>query len=325
MAARIAYLSPNSEQMEHFERLAAGGEEIVWVDSNQPVEKQAEDLRGVVAVIPTPSRYPEELAKLTPSVRLVQTISAGTNMIDKVALGELGILVANNGGGNAIAVAEHTIALMVSAFRKFQLQFNNVKEGNWSGDIRANWFSQAYEIAGKKIGIVGLGRIGSRLARRLQGWECDLIYSDIIDIDPALEEELHVTRVSLDELLATSDIVSLHVPLNRNTHHMISDREFDMMKPTSLLVNACRGPVVDEEALYRAIRDKKIAVAALDVTEEEPTPVDNPLLQFDNVLITPHLAALAIESHERSRVFAVYNTQRVARGEEPESVVPPDD
>ena len=325
MAARIAYLAPNSEQMEHFERLAAGGEEIVWVDSNQPVEKQAEDLRGVVAVIPTPSRYPEELAKLTPSVRLVQTISAGTNMIDKVALGELGILVANNGGGNAIAVAEHTIALMVSAFRKFQLQFNNVKDGNWAGDIRANWFSQAYEVAGKKIGIVGLGRIGSRLARRLQGWECELVYSDIVDIDPALEEELHVTRVSLEELLTASDIISLHVPLNRNTHHMISDREFDMMKPTALLVNACRGPVVDEEALFRAIRDKKIAVAALDVTEEEPTPVDNPLLQFDNVLITPHLAALAIESHERSRAFAVYNTQRVASGEEPESVVPPDD
>ena len=325
MAAKIAYLAPNSEQMEHFQRLAAGGEEIVWVDSNQPVEKQAEDLRGVVAVIPTPSRYSEELAKLTPSVRLVQTISAGTNMIDKVALGELGILVANNGGGNAIAVAEHTIALMVSAFRKFQLQFNNVKDGNWAGDIRANWFSQAYEVAGKKIGIVGLGRIGSRLARRLQGWECELVYSDIIDIDPALEEELHVTRVSLEELLTTSDIISLHVPLNRNTHHMISDREFDMMKPTALLVNACRGPVLDEEALFRAIRDKKIAVAALDVTEEEPTPVDNPLLQFDNVLITPHLAALAIESHERSRAFAVYNTQRVANGEEPESVVPPDD
>ena len=325
MAARIAYLAPNPEQMEHFERLSAGGEEIVWVDSSQPLEKQAEDLRGVVAVIPVPSRYPTELAQLTPSVRLVQTISAGTNMIDKVALGELGILVANNGGGNAIAVAEHTIALIVSAFRKFQLQFNNVKEGQWAGDIRANWFSQAYEVAGKTIGIVGLGRIGSRLARRLQGWECELVYSDIIDIDPALEEELHVTRVSLDELLTTSDIISLHVPLNRNTHHMISDREFDMMKPTALLVNACRGPVVDEGALYRAIRDKKIAVAALDVTEEEPTPPDNPLLQFDNVLITPHLAALAIESHERSRVFAVYNTQRVASGEEPESVVPPDD
>ncbi len=325
MTARIAVLAPNENQMENFQRLSAGGEEIAWVDSNQPVEKQAEDLRGVVAVIPFPSRYPVELAQLTPSVRLVQTVSAGTNMIDKVALGELGIRVANNGGGNAIAVAEHTIALIVSAFRKFQLQFSSVKEGRWAGDVRENWMSQAYEIAGKTVGIVGLGRIGSRLARRLQGWECNLVYSDIIDVDPALEEELRVTRVSLDELLTGSDIVSLHVPLNRNTRHMISDREFDMMKPTALLVNACRGPVVDEEALYRAIRDKKIAVAALDVTEEEPTPADNPLLQLDNVLITPHLAAFAIESNERSRAFAVYNTSRVARGEEPESIVEPDD
>ena len=139
MTARIAVLAPNPDQMEHFQRLSAGGEEIVWVDSGQPVEKQAEDLRGVVAVIPMPSRYTVELASLTPSVRLVQTISAGTNMIDKVALGELGIRVANNGGGNAIAVAEHTIGLMVSAFRKFQLQFNSVKEGRWTGDVRANW------------------------------------------------------------------------------------------------------------------------------------------------------------------------------------------
>ena len=135
---------------------------------------------------------------------------------------------------------------------------------------------------------------------------------------------MRLTRLSLDDLLGASDVVSLHVPLNRHTHHMISDREFDLMKPTAMLINACRGPVVDEAALVRAIRENKIAGAGLDVTEEEPTPPDNPLLEFDNVLITPHLAAFAQESTDRSRRFAIYNTSRVARGEEPESVVPPD-
>ena len=324
MSAKIAVLAPNPDQIRDFEVIATDGEEIKWVDANQPTEKQAEDLRGVVAVIATPSRYPVELARLTSSVRLVQTVSAGTNWIDTVALGELGIRVANNGGGNAITVTEHTISLIVSVYRKMQLQFNSVKAGKWAGDIRANWFSQAHEVAGKTIGIVGLGRIGSRLARRLQGWECDIVYSDIVRPEEGLEEELRLTRLSLDDLLGASDVVSLHVPLNRHTHHMISDREFDLMKPTAMLINACRGSVVDEAALVRAIRENKIAGAGLDVTEEEPTPPDNPLLEFDNVLITPHLAAFAQESTDRSRRFAIYNTSRVARGEEPESVVPPD-
>ena len=323
MSAKIANLAPNPNQMEYFEGLVPR-DEIKWVDTNQTIEKQAEELSGVVAVIVTPTQFPVELAKLARSVRLVQTVSAGTNQIDTIFLGELGIRVANNGGGNAIAVAEHTISLIVSAYRKMQLQFNSVKAGEWSGDIRSNWFSQAHEIAGKTIGIIGLGRIGSRLARRLQGWECDLVYSDIVGPEEGLEGELHLTRLSIDDLLQTSDIVTLHVPLNRSTHHMISDRELDLMKPTAMLINACRGPVVDEAALVRAIRENKIAMAALDVTEVEPTPPDNPLFEFDNVLITPHLAAFAQESTKRSQEFAIYNASKVARGEEPESIVLPE-
>lgn len=324
MAAIIANLAPNPDQMEHFQRLAPEGAEIKWVDSTQPIEKQAEELNGVVSVIVTPSEYSTELAVLTPTVRLVQTVSAGTNVIDKTALGELGITVANNGGGNAIAVSEHTMSLMVNTYRKMNLQLQAVKEGKWAANIRSDWFSQAHEIAGKTIGIIGLGRIGSRVARRLQGWECEIVYSDVIDPEPGLEEELHLTRLPLDELLQTSDIITLHVPLNGSTHHMISDREFDLMKPTAVLINACRGPVVDEAALVRAMKAEKIAAAGLDVTEVEPTPPDNPLFEFDNVLITPHLAAFAQESTERSRGFAIYNTAKVARGEEAESVVHPD-
>lgn len=324
MAANIAYLAPNADLLESFAGSAPEGAEIKWVDSTQSVERQAEDLRDVAAVIVAPSQYSVELARLTPSVRLVQTTSAGTDMIDKQTLGELGIRVANNGGGNAISVAEHTITLLVSVFRKMQLQFNAVQAGEWMGDIRNNWFSQAHEIAGKTVGVVGLGRIGSRVARRLQGWECDIIYYDVVNVPEELERELNATRVSLDELLQTADIVTLHVPLNRSTTKLISDREFDLMKPTAVLINACRGPVVDEAALVRAIQEKKIMAAGLDVLEEEPTPTDNPLFGYDNVLITPHLASFTQESGERSRAFAMYNTAKVARGEDPESIVLPD-
>ena len=325
MAANIAYLAPNGDLLETFQNAASDDAEIKWVDSTQSIERQAEDLKEVAAVIVSPSVYSVELARLTPSVRLVQTTSAGTDMIDKQTLGELGIRVANNGGGNAVSVAEHTITLLVSVFRKMQLQFNAVKAGEWGGaTFAATGSRRRIEIAGKTVGIIGLGRIGSRVARRLQGWECEIVYYDEVAIAPEVEAELNATRMPMDELLQTADIITLHVPLNGSTTKLISDREFDLMKPSAVLINACRGPVVDEAALLRAIQEKKIMAAGLDVLEEEPTPTDNPLFGFDNVLITPHLASFTQESGERSREFAMYNTARVARGEDPESIVLPD-
>jgi phosphoglycerate dehydrogenase-like enzyme len=324
MSNRVYVLSPNDpNQLETFRRHAPEGTEIVWVDVNQPLEKQAEQLRDAVAVIATPSAFPVDLALQCKNLKLIQTISAGTNLLDIAALNELGILVANNGGGNAVAVAEHTITLMVSVYRKMHLQFQAVKNRQWAGDMRAKWFAQSYELTNKTVGIIGLGRIGQRVARRLQGWDCRLIYHDVARFPPGLEESLHLTRVPLDELLRTADIITLHVPLNRVTKGMISDKEFDMMKPTTILINACRGPVVDEAALIRALQAKKISAAGLDVLEEEPTPANNPLLDMDNVLVTPHLAAFAQESFEKSRAFAIQNTARVARGEAAESVVDP--
>jgi phosphoglycerate dehydrogenase-like enzyme len=212
---------------------------------------------------------------------------------------------------------------MVSVYRKMHLQFQAVKNRQWAGDIREKWLPQAYELTDKTVGIVGLGRIGQRVARRLQGWDCRLIYHDVAKFPPGLEEALHITRVPLDELLRTADIITLHVPLNRRTKGMISDREFGLMKPTAVLINACRGPVVDEAALIRALKAQKILGAGLDVLEDEPTSTNNPLLDMDNVLVTPHLAALAQESFEKSRAFAAHNAARVAQGEEPESVVEP--
>ena len=324
MGAQVIMYGPSGEGLDNFSRVAPEGVEIGWVDSSLPLEDQAAELRDAQVMIVAGAEVSVEIARVAPNLKLVQTTSAGTDRLDKTALGEMGIRVSNNGGGNAVAVAEHTIALLVSTIRKLQLQFNAVKAGEWAADIRTAWFSQANEIAGKTVGIVGLGRIGSRVARRLQGWECDIIYADVVDPEPGIEEELGLTRVSLDELLQTSDIITLHVPLGSETRGMISDREFDMMKPTVVFINACRGPVVDEAALIRAMEAGKVAQAGLDVLEEEPTSPDNPLLHMDNVLVTPHLAAFSQESGEKSRTFAMYNAQRILNGEDPESVVLPD-
>jgi len=326
MNDQVVFWAPDDSGLQVLKDAMPEGVEIDWVNSSGSLEESTEVLQNTKAIILGGALvFDLELAAKCPELRLIQTTSAGTNQLDKAALGELGIKVSNNGGGNAVAVAEHTIALMIGVYRKLQLQFKSVQDGKWMSNIRTDWFSQAHELTGKTVGIIGVGRIGSRVAKRLQGWECELIYHDVVDPDSELVSDLSMKKVGLDELLSTSDIITLHVPLNRNTRGMISDREFDLMKPTSILINACRGPVVDEDAFIRAIEQNKIMAAGVDVLEVEPTPEDNPLIDMDNVLITPHLAAFTQEASDKSRVFATYNTAKVVNGGDPESVVLPDD
>ena len=326
MNDQVVFWAPDDSGLQVLKDAMPEGVEIDWVNSSGSLEESTEALQNTKAIILGGAlEFDLELAAKCPELRLIQTTSAGTNQLDKAALGELGIKVSNNGGGNAVAVAEHTIALMIGVYRKLQLQFKSVQDGKWMSNIRTDWFSQAHELTGKTVGIIGVGRIGSRVAKRLQGWECELIYHDVVDPDSELVSDLSMKKVELDELLSTSDIITLHVPLNRNTRGMISDREFDLMKSSAILINACRGPVVDEDAFIRAIEQDKIMAAGVDVLEVEPTPEDNPLIDMDNVLITPHLAAFTQEASDKSRAFATYNTAKVVNGEDPESVVLPDD
>ena len=326
MNDQVVFWAPDDSGLQVLKDAMPEGVEIDWVNSSGSLEESTEALQNTKAIILGGALvFDLELAAKCPELRLIQTTSAGTNQLDKAALGELGIKVSNNGGGNAVAVAEHTIALMIGVYRKLQLQFKSVQDGKWMSNIRTDWFSQAHELTGKTVGIIGVGRIGSRVAKRLQGWECELIYHDVVDPDSELVSDLSMKKVELDELLSTSDIITLHVPLNRNTRGMISDREFDLMKPSAILINACRGPVVDEDAFIRAIEQDKIMAAGVDVLEVESTPEDNPLIDMDNVLITPHLAAFTQEASDKSRAFATYNTAKVVNGEDPESVVLPDD
>ncbi len=324
MAGKLVMLAPNSDDLDAMNRLAPEGIEIHWVDSTHSVAQQAEQLRDAVAIVSIAARVPLELAKACPNLKLVQTISAGTDTLDVSGLGELGIRTANNGGGNSIAVAEHAIALMVSVYRKLRLQFQSVHAREWAGDFREVWAGQTHELTGKVVGIVGLGRIGQKVARRLHGWECELIYHDIVHHSEALERELGIRHMPLDDLLWHSDIVSMHVPHTGRTRGMIGVRELAMMKATAVLINTGRGPVVDEAALIDAMRKGEIAGAGLDVLEEEPTPADNPLLEMDRVVVTPHQAGYTGEAYEKSRVFAFANAARVVMGEEPESIVLPE-
>lgn len=317
---KIAFFSPPGSRAEFMAEQAPQGFELVVVDPNLPDSDKAVLCRDVDAIIS--SNVSNDVLRESRNVKLVQTLSAGYDQLDLAAILEMGIPVANNGGANAIAVSEHTIAMMISLSTRLWKQYDiTMNQRNWKTGLDQY---RIMEITEKIIGIVGLGRIGKQVAKRLKGFDTKTIYSDVVEIDPEVEKDLNVERVELDDLLGEADIITLHVPLTRRTRGMISDRELGLMKPTAFLVNCCRGPVVDEKALHRALTAGTIAAAGLDVLEEEPTPQDNPLFDLDNAVITPHMAGPGEESTQRAATFAFYNIGKVLGGSEPESLVFPE-
>ena len=310
---------------QEFEAATSGHPELElrFVESERPVDEVAADCKDAVVVIAGGVRsFGTELISKLPLLKLIQTPSAGTDWLDKSALAEMGVQVANNGGANAVAVAEHAILLMLTIERKLDRQIDSVKAGTWMQGVGGDR-TEYHTLVGKRIGIVGLGRIGSRVAKRLQGWECEVVYHDVVDYDDDYIEAAGAKFVEFDDLLASSDLISLHVPLERTTRHMMSDREFGLMKPTAILINTCRGPVVDEVALKRALTNGEIFGAGLDVTEVEPIEEDNDLPSLPNVVVTPHMATRALESEHNAVANVIANAARVARGERPLWVVPP--
>ena len=259
----------------------------------------------------------EDILRAGRNIKLVQLCSAGYDGVNLQIAGELGIPVANNGGANAIPVAEFAMTLILACHRHLPIAHNDTRDDVWMRPEIDGYDS--YELFGKTVGIVGAGRIGSTLARLLRGFETTTLYTDLVRSEAA--ESYGAKRVDLDELLIESDVVSLHTNLTAGSHKLIGARELALMKNSALLVNTCRGPVIDEAALIEALRNKEIWGAGLDVFEIEPVEADNPLLQMDNVVVAPHVAGKSWESYPRRVDFAFSNMQRVWRGDAPESVV----
>lgn len=269
-------------------------------------------------VILFPGIISSEALRAAKNLKLIQLVSAGFDTLNVGLCKELEIPVSNNGGTNSTDVAEHTLTLILAWYRQLGAMDRNVRHSAWSViDSGAS----TYTINGKTVGLVGLGNIGRKVARLLGAFGATVLYTDAVDVPVEVEQELGVRCVSMDELLAQSDIVSVHVPLNKQTRGMMGAAQFAAMKPSALLVNTCRGPVVDEAALIEALRSKEIAGAALDVLEQEPPAPDNPLLAMENVLLTPHIAGVTRDTWARRGAFIFANLQRVWRGESPQAVI----
>jgi len=298
--------------------LAPPGFELVVADPGTPAFYQA--AADAEYYLGLARQMGGEFFRAAPKLRLVQLLSAGYDRVDLEAARKAGVPVANNGGANAIAVAEHTLMLMLAVQKRLVRFHNDVVAGKWRVGNAAD--TPVYELAGKTLGLVDLGNIGKKVARRAAAFDMRVQYYDVARLTEDQEDALGVRFVLFTELLRTSDVVSLHVPLDDTTRNMVSAREFAVMKPGAILINTCRGPVVDEAALHRALVDGPIAAAGLDVMVEEPPKPDHPLLRLPNVTLTPHSAGPTWENWTARFRNGFDNIERVAAGRAPRWVIP---
>jgi len=256
-------------------------------------------------------RLPREVLEQMRRCLLIQMPAVGYDVIDHRAAAEFEIAVANAAGYNRDAVADWTIMAILNLVRRGAWGDRGMRDGGWPKPEM-----MGHELGALTVGIVGLGNVGSALATRLRAFGSRVIYADIVERSVAGAE-----RMSFEDVLERADIVCVHVPLDQETHHFIDAGTLKRMKKGAFLVNASRGPVVDERALVAALESGHLGGAGLDVFEQEPTPADNPLRRMENVFFSPHVGGFTAESEARVLEVVRDNLSRVLDGEEPANVV----
>ena len=282
-----------------------------------PIDEQKAMVADADFLLVYGARLHDDVLRAAENARLVQLLAAGYDSMNLPLMAALEVPCANNGGANSWAVADHALLLMLALYKQLMPVEPATREGRWNAPITG---SNTFEMADKLVGVLGIGNIGRQVARRVQGFDAQVQYYDPYPLDEERERELQVRRVSLDELFRTSDIVTCHAPLTPQTRHIVNAERIAMMKPTAVLINTARGPVVDEAALIEALQNGVIAGAGLDVFEQEPVDPDNPLLRMNNVVVTPHMAGTTWNTWFRRAQFGYENMQRVWNGEAPQSI-----
>ncbi|MGB9698918.1 MAG: hydroxyacid dehydrogenase [Thermodesulfobacteriota bacterium] len=252
-----------------------------------------------------------ELLQEAKILKVIGRAGAGYDNIDVSAASQQGIVVCYSPEENAVSVAEHVFGLILALARKIPAADRSVKNGGWE---RKKY--HGYELMGKTLGILGLGKIGFRVALRAKAFGLRLLAHDAYLSNTSLQvTESGAILVSLDELLTQADFLTIHLPLTKETKGLLNRQAFQKMKPTAFLINTSRGEVVVEDDLYEALREKKIAGAALDVRQEEPPVKDSPLHTLENVILTPHTAGLTYEAQEKVVAAVAEDIDRVLSGQ----------
>jgi phosphoglycerate dehydrogenase-like enzyme len=244
-----------------------------------------------------------EMIEKAVNLKVIHKCGTGVDRIDLKAAKSRNIKVFITSGINAVPVSEMALLLIMAVLRRLVCADANLRKGKW---LKTELRGKSQHLAGKTVGIIGIGHIGKNLAKILKGFECQIYYYDINRMALDQEKTLGVSYKPLDELLKTSDVVSLHAPLTPETEKMINSKTLTMMRQSAILINTARGGLVDEQALVSALRTGVIAGAGLDVFAKEPIEETNPLLTMDNVVLTPHIAGSTLNN-------MLIRTRRIAR------------
>lgn len=317
MAYKVLYVNPLKDYISRLVNSAPAGFDVKVMDPQADMSEVCREAASADFCI-MGVNVPEEVFQAAKKVKFIQYMSSGFGQLPESVLNKLGVPVAQM-KTHSISVAEHAVTLMLMTLRRMAASARLMGEGKWRPDLDEMSYSELYN---KTVGIVGLGNIGRWVGKIVHhGFDANVVFYDRAEIPLTVSELIPARPVSLEQLLRVSDVVCLCVPLNAESDKMIGRSQLALMKRSSVLINICRGEVVDEEALIECLREGRIAGAGLDVFNEEPLDKGSKLLMMEEVVCTPHMAGVGWENVER-RIAAVWkNIEAVLRGDIPIGVV----
>ena len=296
------------------EKLETIAEIEVWPERQPPsydvLYEKAQNVDGLLCLLT--DRIDPPLIAANSGLKVISQMAVGFDNIDIAAATAHKIPVGHTPGVLTDATADLTWALLMAAARRVVEGDRFTRQGKWQ-----TWEPDLLlgpNVSGATLGIIGFGRIGQAMAKRAKGFAMRILYTDLQRAASEVEQDLGAEFVSLDQLLQQADFVTIHTVLSAETHHLFSDRQFEQMRQSAILINTARGPIVDQMALYRALSTGKIAGAALDVTDPEPIPRDSPLLTLDNLIITPHIGSASLQTRKQMADMAIANLMAGLKG-----------
>lgn len=292
---KVFWMEVHSKNLSALEKsLLKEGYELIRPLSREDHAEHLRLIEDADYIIVGGVKLTKDLLLAAKKLKLICKYGIGLDAIDMHAAEELNIPVARAAGCNAIPVAEHTIALMLSVDKMIPYCDKALRDGRWT---KREMRDKCYMLNKKRIGLYGCGNVGKNVAKRLIGFDTEVVYYDLYRLPKEVEEDLHLTYVDAEELLRTSDVISIHTMLTKETFHLFDKEKFSMMKPDAILINTSRGPVINEADLIEALRTKQIRGAGLDVFEvEQPHDAASPLFTLENVVVTPHVADACIDN-----------------------------
>ena len=290
------------------ERLSGEDVEIVAVDTPEAYEKLTD---ANVIVLRVFKAY-KDVIERNKDLKAVCRWGVGVDSVDIEFATKRGVYVTNTPGANAYAVSDLAVLMMLAVGRNLMFHNKSIQEGVWS---RSMFVDNAVTLNAKTVGLIGGGNIGRQVARKVQAFGAKVQYFDVFRLKPEMEKDFDMTFVSLDELLKTSDVISLHVPLTEENRHMINAEKIAMMKKGAIVINAARGGLIDDNALVKAIDDGHLMGAGLDCVEDDPLPAGHPLLGHPNIILTPHIGGTVSDMGASMIPMISDNLKRLLHGE----------